>query len=267
MKKLLLTLLLLFSFGFAATAQEQELELFDVTPANTFSTTGTATAAPTTLTINGYDFTVCNVWWQKSTSNSYMAFKKNGTPAGYMILPKLEGKKITKISMSLPTGVSVKNTKFDIYANETKIGNTVTFTNANEYVAFEVPEANQDENTEFKIVSANTANQIGFGKLKVHYVDASAAGKPSVAYTTSPKEYVLNEGATADNEVDYGTKVTFTAKNFTDTPAIEVFHDDAAAFDAEGNYTITIEEETYVEIKDGETVIAHYNFTPVAAKA
>ena len=169
MKKLLLTLLLLLSLGFAASAAT-ELELFNVTANTSFSSTGSASTTESTLTVNGYDFKVMNVWWQKNATNSYFAFKK-ATPAGYMILPVFADKKITKMSLYLPSGLT-KNTKFDVYANNVKIGATITWTAAGAWQDFEIPAENQAAGTEYKIQSANTGNQIGLGRLKIFYEEA-----------------------------------------------------------------------------------------------
>ena len=253
MKKLLLTLLLLFTLGLAA--QATELELFDVTPANSFSKTGSASATESDLEINGYTFKVANVWWQKNTSNSYMAFKKSGSPVGYMTLPKFEDKTITKICLFLTTAVSANNSKFDIYVNDTKIGSTITWSAQGTWAEFEVPSEYQIAGTVYKIVSANNNNQIGFGKLKIEYGAAATAEKVTLDEANlevKAGESVLENEAELDANTTISWKYNYTGE--VANPDITYSYSVDGGEEVEGNeYTYAGEKDVVLTVKATST--------------
>ena len=256
MKKLLLTLLLLLSLGFAASAQEEKtLELFDVTPNTSFSKTGTASTTETSLTIGSYDFKVCNVWWQKNAANSYMAFKKGGSPTPYLTMPAFEDKVITKIGIYITNAASAANSKFDVKVNGSKIGETITFSAQNTYAYFDVPTEYQKFGIVFSIVSANTGNQIGIGKLQISYTE-DAAPEPTTKINLTSENFVVTAGEqiledeeTYNLDKDTSIKFTYNTDN-TDAAIAYSYSLNLGETWEEGNtYTFTGEDDEYLTVK------------------
>ncbi|MDE6453453.1 MAG: hypothetical protein K2L27_04540, partial [Muribaculaceae bacterium] len=274
MKKLLLTLLLLFSLGFAATAQTttEGAEWVLVTDASSL--------AP------GDKLTIVNIEKQKGMSTDKntdnrksidVTFYEDNTKLSFTTEPLIVELGGTTGAWTFKTlnygngpddngyfASATSGSKNNLKVQAAAMNASIAITNKNAEIKF-IPSATGTFNR--TLLRYNDTYGLfacySTGQQDVQIFRYESTG-PSVTYTTSPKEYKLKEGSDADNKVEFGTKVTFTAKNFTDTPYIEVYHDENAKFDDEGTYTTTIDEETIVEIKDGGTVIATYNFTPVA---
>lgn len=176
MKKLLLSFLCLMVMGFplladpTVTKTDNTLTI-DFTPAATFQTSGQTVSS---FEADGLTFTCTQMKWQKSTSNSYLAFQKNASAA------------LTFPAFSRPVEsiqVYWKNTnksKFTLSAGETEIktfgGNSGAdaWSTSGEYTCA-IPSASQAAGTIYKIVTANTANVCGIGKITITFGEAGPA--------------------------------------------------------------------------------------------
>lgn len=176
MKKLLLSLLTVLALGSNVSAQDTGIELtYDFTAqSNTFNFPSANQTTATTVTRDGVSFTFYNSWWQKNTSNSYVATKKKVEGAYFKFGP-IEGKNITSITLYLPTDVTNKS-KFDLFCGDstTAEGQFTFSASASNSNTINIPVEAQKGT--FTIKTANTSNQCGFGKIIMTYTTGEPVG-------------------------------------------------------------------------------------------
>ncbi len=171
MKKFLLSLLAIAAIISPALA---ESFTWDFMPSTTANLPTTAVNSETTKTFDNTTIIFGqNSWWQKSKDNSYIATKK-ATPAGYIVIGPFEGKKITSIKLYLSSAATTKSA-FALYAgNDTESLGSFSWSAVDTWsTAIEIPEGKQDGT--FKILTTNTGNQCGFGKIEFTYENAAAS--------------------------------------------------------------------------------------------
>lgn len=168
MKKFLLSLFGVLLIGLYAGAETIE---FDFTASdNKYNLRNANATTDASYLLDGVNFTLHNnCWWQKNTNNSYIATKK-GTPAGSFTFGPINGKKVTSISLYLPTGLTTKSA-FNLKCNNDskEIGN-FKWTTAATYTS-EVSIPTEYQTGTFTITTTNTGNQCAIGKIKLEVVD------------------------------------------------------------------------------------------------
>lgn len=276
MKRFLLLLFAVLSLTTAMRAEE--VVEYDFTPntnsdgwpnsAQTSETTVTSKKNPElTLTFGA------NTWWQKNSTNSFIATKKNGTPAGYVKIKPFEGKVVTKVQLYLPTGQSPKSAfSLSIDGNKEVIGN-FTINKAGEYFnEVEIPAKLQSEDNVLVITTTNTANQCVFGKIKFTLEDAKPAissvaispescefeGEQSITITAYNAENAAIDGAEIFYSLNSGeeqTGVSPVSLTLTETTVVKARATDVDAVEATFTKVIPdVKPDTPVLLVDGKPV-------------
>ena len=197
-----------------------------------------APGAETTIQLGSYTVTQADVDAQEKIYNTVTANGKEGTDPGIDVVEKTEGVKVTKTS-----------------SLEKATGNTVE------------RKAEVNDTIEYAVIVKNEGNvtltevTINDDKLGIKDRKVSVTLAPGAETTIQLGSYTVTQADVDAQEKIYNT-VTANGKEGTDpgtdvvkaTPAINIIKKVAAVKDAESEEFVTVEENTTVNVKEGDTV-------------
>ena len=197
-----------------------------------------APGAETTIQLGSYTVTQADVDKQEKIYNTVTANGKDGTDPGTPVVDKTEGVKVTKTSNL-------------VKAEENKV----------------VEKAEVNDTIEYAVIVKNTGNvtlkevTINDEKLNIKDRKESVTLAPGAETTIQLGSYTVTQPDVDKQEKIYNT-VTVNGTKGTDpgtdvvkaTPAINIIKKVAAVKDAESEEFVTVEENTTVNVKEGDTV-------------
>ena len=197
-----------------------------------------APGAETTIQLGSYTVIQADIDKQEKIYNTVTANGKEGTDPGTDVVEKTEGVKVTKTS-----------------SLEKATGNTVE------------RKAEVNDTIEYAVIVKNEGNvtltevTINDDKLGIKDRKVSVTLAPGAETTIQLGSYTVTQADVDAQEKIYNT-VTANGKEGTDpgtdvvkaTPAINIIKKVAAVKDAESEEFVTVEENTTVNVKEGDTV-------------